>query len=250
MKIDFTNKTALITGATRGIGKSIAECLYLAGANLILTGTKPDDIAKLNAENKIKGIHTIEYLQADFANPTSTEIFLQKLYQFKQIDICVNNAGINKINDFVDTTFEDFNQVNRINLSGPYEILKIVAPRMIDNNYGRIVNIASIWSVVTRKGRSLYTTSKNALVGLTKTLAIELAPNNILVNAVSPGFTLTELTKLTNSKEELETIEKTIPVKRMADPAEIANIVAYLCSDLNSYLTGQNIIIDGGYTSL
>jgi 3-oxoacyl-[acyl-carrier protein] reductase len=250
MIIDFTNKTALITGATRGIGKSIADCMHDAGANLILTGTKIEEVNKLNEESINKGVRNIQYLQADFSNPVSTEAFLKKLATINQIDICINNAGVNKIDDFINTTLEDFDWITEINVKVPYQILKVIGPKMIANNYGRVVNIASIWSVITREGRSMYTLSKNALVGLTKTLAVEWAQHNIMVNAVSPGFTLTELTKATNSLEQIHAIEKIIPAKRMADSFEIARVVAFLCSDMNSYLTGQNITIDGGYTNV
>lgn len=250
MQIDFKNKTALITGATRGIGNSIAECFYDAGADLILTGTKQEEVDRLNEKNLRLGIQNVQYLQADFSNPESTAIFLEKLNKICKIDICVNNAGVNKINDFTETSLEDLNWINEINLNVPYKILKIVGPKMLENKYGRIVNIASIWSVVTRPGRSMYTLSKNALVGLTKTLAVEWASHNIMVNAVSPGFTLTELTRATNTVEQLQAIEKVIPAKRMAEPMEIARVVAFLCSGFNTYLTGQNITIDGGFTNV
>lgn len=250
MRIDFTNRTALVTGATRGIGRSVADCLHASGADLILTGTKADEIEKLNKENKEKGITNIQYLQADFSDSQSTQLFLEKLAAYKRIDVCINNAGINKISDFTETTDDDFDRLHQINLRVPYQILKVVGPKMIAANYGRVVNIASIWSIVTRPGRSMYTSSKNALAGLTKTLAIEWAPFNILVNAVSPGFTLTELTKTTNTAEQLEAIEKIIPAKRMADPIEMARVVAFLCCELNTYMTGQNITIDGGYTNV
>lgn len=250
MIIDFKNKTALITGATRGIGKSIADCLYKSGANLILTGTNVEDIDRLNKEIKNNNTINIRYLQVDFSDSWSTELFLKKLDEFEKIDICINNAGVNKINDFNDTTSEDFMWIHDINLTAPYKILKIVGPKMISNNYGRVVNVASIWSVITRPGRSMYSSSKNALVGLTKALAVEWASYNVLVNAVSPGFTLTELTKATNTVEQLEALEKQIPAKRMAEPIEIARVIAFLCSDLNSYITGQNITIDGGYTNV
>jgi 3-oxoacyl-[acyl-carrier protein] reductase len=250
MKIDFTNKTALITGATRGIGKSVADCMHEAGANLILTGTKKVEIDRLNADIKERGIRNIHYLQADFSCSDSTNAFLKNLEQYPQIDICINNAGVNKIDEFNNATIDDFNWINDINVKVPFQILKVVGPKMVTNNYGRIVNVASIWSVITRPGRSIYTLSKNALVGLTKTLAVEWAPHNILVNAVSPGFTLTELTKNTNTLEQLAAIEEIIPAHRMAEPDEIAKVIAFLCSDLNSYLTGQNITIDGGYTNV
>jgi len=250
MQIDFRNKIALITGATRGIGKSIADCLWAAGANLILTGTNDEEIDRLNNAMIKNGITNIQYLQADFSNEDSTDRFLQKLEQFDRIDICINNAGVNRILDFVDTSIEDFNWINEINLIVPYKILKVVGPKMIAHEYGRVVNIASIWSVITRPGRSMYTASKNALVGLTKTLSVEWASKNVLVNAVSPGFTLTELTKTTNTPAQLEAIEKIIPAQRMAEPIEMARVIAFLCSDLNTYLTGQNITIDGGYTNV
>ena len=250
MQIDFTNKTVLITGATRGIGKAIADCFFQAGAKLFLTGTKKDEVEQLNKDNKRKGIDHVEYIQADFSNQDSVNEFLIRLTQFEQIDICVNNAGVNRVNDFTDTSIDDFDWIHNINLKVPYQILSVVGPKMLEQGYGRIVNVASIWSWITRPGRSMYTSSKNALVGLTKTLAVEWASRNVLVNAVSPGFTLTELTKTTNTKEQLIELENKIPAGRLAEPDEIAKVVAFLCSDLNTYITGQNIIIDGGFTNV
>jgi 3-oxoacyl-[acyl-carrier protein] reductase len=250
MKIDFTGKTVLITGATRGIGKETASCISAMGGNLILTGTKSEEIEKLNEQCKMNGITNIHYLQCDLADKQSTDIFLQEIDRYNRIDVCINNAGINLINNFTDTSFDDFIYMNRVNLFGPYKILKTVGNKMIKNNYGRIVNIASIWSVLTRPGRSMYTTTKNALVGMTKTLSVEWAFYNILVNAVSPGFTLTELTKNTNTEEQIRVLENMIPAKRMCQPVEQARVIAFLCSDLNTYITGQNIVVDGGYTNV
>ena len=121
---------------------------------------------------------------------------------------------------------------------------------MIEKKWGRIINIGSIWSVVTRSGRLSYSTSKMALLGINKTLAVEWAKYNVLVNSVSPGFTLTELTSMTNTKDELEIIRTKIPQNRLAIPEEIAKGVLFLSSDLSSYIVGQNIIIDGGYTAI
>ena len=244
--MNFKNKNILITGATRGIGKSIADNLIPYNAKLILTGTNKDEVEKLNrlySDNK-----NINYFQLDFLDIDSKENFYKKLNEFDKIDICINNAGINFVEDFIYSS--KYDEISKVNIQGPYELLKLLGPKMIKNNYGRVVNIASIWSISTKKGRSLYTMSKNALVGLTKTLSLEWAPNNILVNAVSPGFTITELTKKTNSKEELEKIKKSIPIGRLANPSEISNLILFLISDKNTYLTGQNIIIDGGYTNL
>jgi len=247
---DYSNKTVLITGATRGIGKAIADLFYESGANLILTGTKKEEIDILNNEIKKNDIINKRYIQVDFYDDISVNHFLLELEKLDIIDVCINNAGVNKINDFEGTSLEDFKWIQKINLEMPYKILKVVGSKMIKNKYGRIVNIASIWSIITRPGRSLYTTSKNALVGLSKTLAIEWASYNVLVNAVSPGFTLTELTKKTNTTRQLEELKSQIPAKRMAEPVEIAKVVAFLCSDQNTYLTGQNIAVDGGYTNV
>jgi 3-oxoacyl-[acyl-carrier protein] reductase len=250
MKIDFTGKTVLITGATRGIGKEIANCISSMGGNLILTGTKSEDIKKLNEQNSADDITNIRYLQCDFADDQSTNTFLQEIDKYNRIDVCINNAGINLINDFIDTSYEDFVYMNRVNLFGPYKTLKIVGTKMIANNYGRIVNVASIWSVITRPGRSMYTATKNSIVGITKTLSVEWAPYDVLINAVSPGFTLTELTESTNTKEQIATLKSMIPAKRMCYPIEQARVIAFLCSDLNTYMTGQNIVVDGGYINV
>ncbi|MDP1812000.1 MAG: SDR family oxidoreductase [Sediminibacterium sp.] len=247
VEINLSGKTALITGGTRGIGKAIAQCLLAAGATVMVTGTKINEIEKLNAENVSD---RIQYLQVDFSSESSISTFLEHIGKQSVIDILVNNAGVNRINLNTETSSGDYDFLNNINLKAPYLISREVSRLMKKNNYGRIVNITSIWSTITRPGRSLYALTKWGMVGLTKTLSVELAENNILVNAVGPGFTMTELTASTNTPEEIEKISAMIPMKRMAQPVEIANLVLFLCSDLNSYLTGQNIIIDGGYTNV
>jgi len=145
---------------------------------------------------------------------------------------------------------KDFQKIQEINVHGPFLLAQAFGRQMIEKRWGRIVNIASIWSLVTRPGRLSYSTSKMALLGLNKTLAIEWAKHNVLVNCVSPGFTSTELTETTNTKEELKIIENKIPLNRMAAPEEIARVVLFLSSELNSYMAGQNIAIDGGYTAI
>ena len=247
IKIDLSDKIALVTGGTRGIGKAIAQCLIAAGAKVMVTGTKANEVEKLNAENLSENLR---FLHVDFSSESSTSAFLEQISNESVIDILVNNAGVNRINLNTDTSTEDYDILNNINLKAPYLLSREVSKLMIKNNYGRIVNITSIWSKVSRPGRSLYSLTKWGIVGLTKTLSVELAENNILVNAVGPGFTLTELTASTNTPEEIEKISSMIPMKRMAQPEEIANLVLFLCSDLNSYVTGQNIIIDGGYTNV
>ena len=245
MIIDYTNKTVLITGGTRGIGKALVEAFEASGANLIITGRNKDNIDKLNIEyNNLKR----EYFVLNFAKVGNYEEFENNLIGKEKIDVLVNNAGINIINNFIHSKNDDFTQIVNVNIKGPYKLSKFVAQKMIKHHYGRIINICSIWSIITREKRSLYTMSKNALHGLTQTMAIELAEHNILVNSVSPGFTLTDLTKETNTNEELKNISMKIPMKRLAKPSEIANLVLFLASDKNTYLTGQNIVVDGGFT--
>ena len=250
MQIDYNNKRVLVTGATRGIGKSIADCLYECGANLILTGTNLEEISLLNKRNRDSNILNVRYLHADFSDINSCDLFLDEINKYETIDVCINNAGINIVNDFLETNDKEFSLIQEVNINLPVKILKVVGPKMIKNKYGRILNIASIWSVVNRPSRSAYSISKNALVGLTNSLSVEWASNNILVNSLSPGFTLTELTKKTNSPKQLESISELIPLKRLALTDEIARPAVFLCSDLNSYINGQNIIVDGGYSRL
>jgi len=247
VKIDLSGRIALVTGGTRGIGKAIVQLFFDAGATVIVTGTKTDEIESLKKNNVSDRMH---YFQVDFSSESSITDFLQHINKLEAIDILVNNAGVNRINLNTETSDEDYDFLTSINLKAPYMICREVSKVMKRNNYGRIVNITSIWSTITRPGRSLYALTKTGIVGLTKTLSVELAEYNIMVNAVGPGFTMTELTATTNTVEEIEKISSIIPVKRMAQPVEIANLVLFLCSDLNSYLTGQNIIIDGGYTNV
>jgi len=247
VSINLNDKVALITGGTRGIGKSIVELFMNAGANVLVTGTKKDEIERLN---KNKNSDRIHYFYLDLSIEESVNDFINKILPNHNINILINNAGINKIDLNINTTNDDYDLLNNVNLKGPYILSREVSKIMKENGFGRIVNITSIWSVISRPGRTLYSLTKWGIVGLTKTLSTELADENILVNSVAPGFTKTELTDSTNTLEELSTIKSHIPIKRFADPIEIANLVLFLSSDLNTYITGQNIVIDGGYTNV
>lgn len=250
MRLDFTGKTVLITGATRGIGAAIAHGFGEANANLILTGTKPDEVASLNRRNEAAGISSTQYWAVDFSDKKSLEDFLGKIEQQERIDICVNNAGINRLNPIHEILTEDLDAIMDVNLRAPFLVCRSVTRLMRKANYGRIVNIASIWSVITKPERSVYTATKFGLAGMTKTLAAELGAFNILVNAVSPGFVETEMTASTLSPEDRRALAAQIPVNRFAQPEEIANVVLFLASDLNTYITGQNIVVDGGFVGV
>lgn len=245
MDINFKEKVVLVTGGTRGIGEAIADVFERSGAQLILTGTGPEQVAELNHHysGKNRTYHVLDLSQQD-----SVENFLKNMDWYERIDVCVNNAGINIIQELVDTRPSDYDRLMAINLKGPYLLNQYCADRMKKTGWGRVVNICSIWSKIARPGRSLYTMAKNGLHGLTQAMAVELSRHNILVNSVSPGFTLTDLTRQTNTEEELRKIADSIPANRMSLPEEIANVVVFLSSEQNSYLTGQNIVVDGGYT--
>ena len=239
-----------MTGATRGMGKQFADDFAKLGANLILTGTDKDKIEALNREAKHDKQASRQYYAVDFANTESTKAFIEAIEAYQKIDVCINNAGINRINFIDETLLEDWKDILSVNLEAPFMITRAVSRLMKKNRYGRIINIASIFGVISKAKRSIYTTTKFALHGLTVTSAIELAPYNVLVNSVSPGFVLTELTKRILSEEEMKQLASQVPIGRFAEPEEISRVVLFLASSLNSYLTGQNIVVDGGFVDV
>lgn len=216
---------ALITGASRGIGKVTAQKFINEGYE----------------------VYAPTRSELDLADDISIEKYIEK-YKDVKFDVIVNNAGINDINLIENITDNEIQNMFQVNLLGPIKLLRGFVNGMKQKNYGRIINIGSIWAVVSKEGRSIYSATKNGIHGITNSLAIELAPYNILVNTVCPGFTLTELTKKNNSEREIATISKQIPMGRMAEPKEIAEVVYFLGSDFNTYITGQKIVVDGGYS--
>ena len=247
-KIDLRNKNVLITVATRVIGQAIAKNFIDAGANLILTGTnKSGKDPLLKSMGDLKSNQHIEYYSVDFQHLEQLHSFLDILTLLDRIDICINNAGSNQIKMIKDISFEDIQVLHSVNLYAPFMILSKVLEKMKKNNWGRVVNIGSLWSKLSREGRSIYSSSKNGLMGLTVTAALEYAPFNVLVNMVSPGFVWTDLSKKTLTEKEKLEIERKIPLREFAKPMYIADTVLFLCCEMNSYITGQNIIVDGGY---
>ena len=242
MNIDFTNKTVLVTGGTRGIGASIVRHFANLNGDVIATGVNKDQLHKLNNGR-------VNYHYLDLNNKKSISDFIEYIDQQKKIDILINNAGINKINSINEIRDEDWDNIYNINLHGPFILTRAVSRIMKNNNYGRIVNIASILGVISREKRAAYSTTKSGLIGLTKATALDLAKDNILVNSISPGFIDTELTKNILGEKSMRELSYSIPLKRLGDSDEIAKLVLFLASDQNTYITGENIIIDGGYTN-
>ncbi len=247
MNLNFKNKTVIITGGTRGIGKSLVHIFNDVGANVIITGTK-----KYNSVNFdfLKNNSRIQYKQLDYLSDKSVKQFIHLLSDLDRVDVLINNAGVNKIDTISEISIDDWDWMNTINLKGPFLLTQVVSEIMKNQKSGKIINIASIFSVISKVKRAVYSATKWGLIGFTKAVALELAPFNIQVNAVSPGFVDTDLTRKILGLENMKQLEETIPQGRLANPDEIANVVLFLCSAQNTYITGQNIVVDGGFTSV
>ncbi len=221
--MDATKKTVLITGASRGIGKSIHDVLSGTGQYTILAPTRQEMCLD---------------------KPESIERYLQKV---PGIDILINNAGINILEAVDEIDDNSLHQMISVNLEAPLRLIRKIVPHMKSRMLGRIVNISSIWGIQSKELRTLYSMTKFGLNGITKALSRELGGYNILVNSVCPGYVNTELTQKNVPPHEQEIIKKTIPLARFAEPEEIAKFIKFLISDENSYITGQVLVIDGGF---
>lgn len=236
MNLNFEGKKVLVTGGTRGIGWAMTKAFLEAGARVSAAATQRGNLDSSS-----------EFFEVDFSSLESTLYFI-KNENLKEFDVLINNAGINKIDNLNDIKIEDWQKIQDVNLRGPFLTSQAVAQGMMKRKYGRILNIASIFGVVTKEKRLSYTTSKSGLIGMTKNLALELAPYNILVNAISPGFIDTELTRSILSEKDLQELVSRVPLKKLGDPVDIAGLALFLTSDLNRFMTGENLIVDGGFT--
>lgn len=230
-------KKVLITGASRGIGLEIARNFLEAGFNVVGTRTAIKKQYPLD----------IDWIYGDFSKYKDIEDCSQKFKKF-QPDILINNAGINNINKFVKIDSDDFLKTHLVNVFAPFKFCQSVIPKMKLNKWGRIINISSIWGKIGKQYRASYMASKFALDGITLAIAAEHTKDGILCNCLSPGFTNTELTRKNLNDKDISSIKRNIPIKRLAEPKEIAKFVFWLASEDNTYVSGQNIAIDGGYT--
>jgi NAD(P)-dependent dehydrogenase (short-subunit alcohol dehydrogenase family) len=237
MKSDKRNFHAVVTGATRGIGYAIAERLIADGISVTATGTREDGKCPKGAD----------YHQVNMIDEKSLRGFLDFLKKSK-IDILVNNAGINKIGKFEEIEVEDFDKILSVNLRAPFLLCQAVIPYMKTCQWGRIVNITSIFGNISKEFRASYSSSKFGLDGMTAALSAEVSEFGILANSVGPGFIDTDLTRTVLGMEGIKILEKIIPMKRLGHAREIASFISWLVSEENTYLTGQNLIIDGGFS--
>ena len=239
---DLTGKVALITGATGGIGISIAKKMKLSGAKLILSGTKKELLTKLEAELG----HDVKSIVTDLGNKDDIISLAKEAEQFfGAIDILVNNAGITADGLLLRMKDEDWDRVIDINLSASMRLTRQVIRGMLKRKYGRVIFISSIVGHTGNAGQSNYAASKSALVGLTKSIAAEVASRGITCNLVAPGFISTPMTdKL--SEDQKNNIIKNIPANRLGDPDDISSGCIYLSSEEASFITGTTLHINGG----
>ena len=240
------NKTVVITGASRGIGRGIALVLAKHGANIAFTYSRSVDSAiTLTDEITSLGVKCKAY-QSNAANfEDSQKLIEQVLLDFETIDVLINNAGITKDNLLMRMNEEDFDKVIEVNLKSVFNMTKAVQRTMLKQRKGSIINMSSVVGVKGNAGQSNYAASKAGIIGFSKSVALELGSRNIRSNAIAPGFIVTEMTEELG-EETIKQYFEAIPLKRGGTPEEIANTCVFLGSDMSSYVTGQVLNVDGG----
>ncbi|MGE0612099.1 MAG: 3-oxoacyl-[acyl-carrier-protein] reductase [Hyphomicrobiales bacterium] len=239
---DLTGKCALVTGATGGIGESIARTLHAAGVNLAISGTRKEKLDALAGELKER----VHVLPCDLRDRKAVaELTSQADAALGQIDILVNNAGITKDNLFMRMTDAEWDDVIAVNLTSTFTLCRGALRGMMRRRYGRIVNISSISAVIGNPGQANYAASKGGMVALTKSLAREVASRGITANCISPGFIETAMTGVLNEKQ-IQAIAQAIPAGFFGVPLDIAACALYLASEESRYMTGQTLHVNGG----
>ena len=218
-------RLALITGGARGIGTAIRTELEQRGCRVVAPSRS----------------------ELDLGNPDSVDAYLHS-HADLPVDILINNAGINILNAIPDIDATTWQAMLQVNLTAALRLIQAFAPGMASRGWGRILSMSSILSVVTRDRRAAYSMTKAALNALTRSTAVEFGPSNVLANALAPGYVDTALTHQNNTPDMLKALEATIPLRRLARAEELAKAAAFLVSEENSYLTGQTLVVDGGFT--
>ena len=237
MKAPLSGRRALVTGGTRGIGAAIALRLRQDGAEVIVTGAQSDG----------KTPEGCSHRAIDLSDRKAAETFAGEASSL-DFDVLVNNAGINKIAPFSKIATVDYDRIQEVNVRGPFLLCRAVLPGMIARGWGRIINVTSVFGVLGKEHRAAYAASKFALDGLTACLAAEAASQGVLANCVAPGFIDTDLTRSILGEAGMAEIARAVPAKRLGRPEEIAAFVAWLCGPENTYISGQSLVIDGGFS--
>jgi 3-oxoacyl-[acyl-carrier protein] reductase len=242
MQIDLSGKVALVTGSTRGIGRAIAETLAGAGAQVAVVGR---DLPRAEAAAAEIG-RGARGFACDVSDTAQVSTLVSDVEAaFGTLDILVNNAGLTRDNVIMRLKDEDWDAVIDANLRGAFASIRAASRGMMKRRSGRIINISSVVGVIGNRGQANYAASKAGLIGLTKSVAKELASRNILCNAVAPGFIATDMTAALGDDQRVA-LEGQIPLARLGSPADIASAVAFLASDHAAYITGQVLVVDGG----
>ena len=245
MNLQLENKVAIITGASRGIGKSIASKLLSYGCKVVLLSRKLEDLEKVKNDFKSENIKCFE---CDITNINHFEEVVHEVVNtWGRLDILINNAGITKDKLLLRMNESDWDSVMNINLKGCYNTIKVACNFMIRKKYGKIINISSVIGQIGNSGQANYAASKSAIEGLTRTLAVEFGSRNINVNCVAPGYIETDMTKNLDEKI-IQEMKKNIPLNKFGSTSDISETVCFLSSDLSSFITGQVINVDGGMT--
>ncbi len=244
--MNFENKTAVITGGSRGIGLAIAKKLASQGANIAIlyVGSESEGIA---AKEALAEYNTeVEQYFCDVSDFNASKEVVDKVIEdFGGIDILVNNAGITRDKLVLNMDEKDFDAVIGVNLKGTFNMIKHTYKHFMKKRYGRIVSTSSVVGIMGNAGQANYSASKAGIIGMTKSVAKELAGRGVTVNAVAPGYIGTDMTNALSDKVK-DAMKAQIPAKRIGTPEDVANVVAFLCSDDAAYVTGEVIKVDGG----
>ena len=241
------SKTVIVTGASKGIGATTAIHFAERGYNVVINYNNSYQSAKLLTTSlKSRGFSVIQ-IKADVSNRMETDLLIKEtIDKFGSIDILVNNAGISQIGLIDEIDDYDAQRIFDVNLKGVYNCCRSVTPYMVNQKYGKIINITSMWGQVGASCEVAYSASKAGVIGLTKALAKELAPSNITVNAISPGLIETSM-NANVSIDDLNSFVEDIPLGRIGNTSDVANAVLFLANDSSDYITGQIIGVNGGY---
>ena len=246
LAIDLSGRVALVTGSTRGIGRAIAETLSRAGARVAVAGRDAARAESVAAEIATATGSEARGYAADLADSRAAAGLVEQVEKdFGALDILVNNAGLTRDNLLMRLKDDDWDAVIDANLRGAFTTCRAASRGMMKRRWGRIINVASVVGLTGNKGQANYAASKAGLVGMTKSIAKELASRNILANVVAPGFIDTDMTAAM-TPEARASLSAGIPLERLGTPGDVAGMVAVLASDLTAYVTGQVFVVDGG----